>query len=144
MGALQRVTQNPVLWMLTFCMAGLVVLLIFGTFFLAEHVLLGLSIGSAVFVLCGFLVFIRREIAGPIIFYFVLGLSSFNLDGALFYFYTDSPEEYPEGPHFTAYFYTTAIGLVAFVGIMFGFLSGAELFKGWSYRRILGLTVVIR
>merc|ERR1740117_2176427 len=91
-----------------------------------------------------FLIFIRPEIMGPIVFYFLLGLSSFNIDGALFYFYTDTPEQYPEGPHFSAWFYTSALGATIFVGIMVGFISGAEMFKFWSYRSILKVTIMLR
>merc|ERR1719428_1193941 len=109
----------------------MILTLIFGTFMLEESSLFVISIVFSVVVLSSFSFFIRREIAGPVVFYFLLGLSSFNLDGALFYFYTDSPEKYPEGPHFSSYFYTTGIGLVAFGGCMLGFISGAELFKGW-------------
>lgn len=29
-----------------------------------------------------------------------------------FYFFTDDPIQYPEGPHFSKMFYTTAIGMV--------------------------------
>jgi len=95
-------------------------------------------------VMSGFLVFIRHEITGPVVFYFLLGMSSFNIDGALFYFYTDSVEQFPMGPHFTPWFYTTGIGVTVFLGIMVGFISGGEIFKDWSYRGILKVTIVLR
>lgn len=106
--------------------------------------MVSLSLVLATVVLLGFSAFIRKEIAGPVIFYFILGLVSMNIDGALFYFYTDSPQEFPSGPHFSAYFFTTGIGASTFLGIMVGFLTGGELFADWSYRNILNVTIALR
>merc|ERR1719215_374042 len=122
----------------------MVLTLIVSTFVLSQGQLLFTAVVLATLVPAGFLVFIRQEIAGPVVFYFLLGMMSFNVDGALFYFYTDSPASFPGGPHFTAYFYTTGLGAAAFIGIMVGFITGAELFKGWSYRCILKVTVLLR
>merc|ERR1719316_1717702 len=141
---LPLVMRHPILCSLTLLIGCLIVGLIGLTFFLSEVQLLVLSLAFATLVLSGFMIFIRPEIMGPIVFYFLLGLFSFNIDGALFYFYTDTPEQYPEGPHFTAWFYTSALGATIFLGIMVGFISGSELFKSWSYRGILKLTVVLR
>lgn len=141
---LRLLRRHPVLVSLTLLIGALVLLLIAATFLLDEAKLLGVALGFASVVLSGFLVFIRWEIAGPVIFYFLLGLLSLNVEGALFYFYTDLPESYPAGPHFTAYFYTTGLGGATFVGIMVGFISGAEIFKSWSYRGILKVTIVCR
>jgi len=138
------VLKHPILCTLTLLIGCLILGLIMLTFFLTEGQLLILSLGFASLVLSAFLIFIRPEIMGPITFYFLLGLFSFNIDGALFYFYTDTPEQYPEGPHFSAWFYTSALGATIFLGIMVGFISGAELFKNWSYRGILKVTVMLR
>jgi MFS family permease len=138
------VKTHPELCGLTIMIGTLIVALIFGTFFLTEFQIIALAMVFAILVLAGFLTFIRHEITGPIIFYFLLGMLSFNVDGALFYFYTDTAAEFPEGPQFTAYFYTTALGLLSFVGIMVGFMTGDEIFKGWSYRGILKITILLR
>lgn len=138
------VKKHPVLCSMTLVIGCLIMGLITLTFFLSEGQLLVLSLTFASIVMSGFLIFIRHEIMGPIVFYFMLGLSSFNIDGALFYFYTDTPEQYPEGPHFSAWFYTSALGATIFLGIMVGFISGSELFKNWSYRGILQVTIMLR
>jgi hypothetical protein len=123
---------------------SLIMSLIFATFYLSEFQIMALAVGLAGTVLAAFFIFVRHEITGPVVFYFLLGMLSFNVDGALFYFYTDSPQEYPQGPHFTAYFYTTVLGVVTFLGIMTGFLTGDGLFKTWSYRGILKVTILLR
>lgn len=140
----QVIRKHPLLWSLTLMIAAIIAVLIFGAFYLAENALLVVSIVSAVFVLVGFVTFVRPEITGPIVFYFLLGVMSINIDGALFYFYTDSVDKYPEGPNFSIYFYTTVMGLVQFLSIMVGFVSGAEIFRHWSYRSILLVTIVLR
>jgi len=138
------ILKHRVLCSLTLMIGILIVGLIGCTFFLSEGQLLVMSLGFASLVMSGFLIFIRPEITGPVVFYFLLGLFSFNIDGALFYFYTNTPEQYPEGPHFSAWFYSSALGATIFVGIMVGFISGAEMFKNWSYRSILKVTVMLR
>mmetsp|Transcript_69681 Transcript_69681/g.176152 ORF Transcript_69681/g.176152 Transcript_69681/m.176152 type:complete len:563 (+) Transcript_69681:244-1932(+) len=141
---LRLLRRHPTLCALTLLVGGMVLTLIISTFFLAQGHLLFTALVLATLVPAVFLVFIRREIAGPVVFYFLLGILSFNIDGALFYFYTDSTVDFPQGPHFSAYFYTTGLGAAAFIGIMVGFITGAELFKGWSYRCILKVTVLLR
>lgn len=140
----ERIQRNPILTSLTLVMGFFVVLLIFGTFAFSEQNLFILSVAISILGLCGIVFFLRWEIAGPIVFWFILGFLSMNIDGALFYFYTNSPEAYPEGPHFTPYFYTAAIGLAVFGGIFVGFTTGDSLFPGWTYRQILATTLVLR
>jgi len=59
----------------------------------------------------------------------------------LFYFYTDSAEKYPEGPHFSVFFYTSGLGLSMMLGYLTGFITGEKLFCAWSYQAILVLTI---
>jgi hypothetical protein len=125
-------------------MGFFVVTLIFGTFVFSEEKLFILSLTISFLGLSCIMFFLRWEIAGPIVFWFILGFLSMNIDGALFYFYTNSPEAYAEGPHFTPYFYTAGIGLAVFGGIFVGFTTGDSLFPGWTYRQILALTLILR
>lgn len=140
----ERITRNPILTSLTLIMGFFVVLLIVGTFTMAEQPLFYLSLVVSAMGLGCIVYFLRWEIAGPIVFWFALGFLSMNIDGALFYFYTNGSEAYPEGPHFTPYFYTAAIGLAVFGGIFVGFTTGDSLFPGWTYRQILATTLVLR
>merc|ERR1719161_730818 len=140
----ERISKNPVLTSLTLVMGLFVVLLIVGTFTFSEEHLFYLSLIVSAMGLGCIVYFLRWEIAGPIVFWFILGFSSMNIDGALFYFYTNSAEAYPEGPHFTPYFYTAGIGLAVFGGIFVGFTTGDSLFPNWTYRQILSTTLVLR
>lgn len=136
--------KHAVLVCLTIVIGAVIVALILGTFFLSDRRLAVLTVSLALAVIISVGFFIRPEIAGPIVFYFLLNLSQLNIDGALFYWFTDSPEAFPEGPHFSAGFYITVMGLVLCFGIMLSFWSGAILFKGWSYQGITCLSIVLR
>ncbi|GAB5356628.1 hypothetical protein AAMO2058_000305800 [Amorphochlora amoebiformis] len=59
-----------------------------------------------------------------------------SIEGATFYFFTDSPIQYPEGPHFSTTFYTTGIGLVASGTSMLGIYMYNQLFSTKKYRVI--------
>lgn len=87
--------------------------------------------------------FIRAEIAGPVVFWFLLQ-SCPSVQGALFYFYTDDAKVFPEGPHFSAWMYATGMGVAGLLGVLAGYLSGSALFKSWRYTWILLLTVPCR
>jgi len=139
-----RITENPVLVGLTLLMGSMVFMLMFGTFAFDETTLFIASIFVAIAGLTAFTLFMRWEIAGPVVFWFLLGLSSLNIDGAAFYFYTDSPDAYPAGPHFTPYFYTAGIGMATFGGIFVGFATGGSIFGSWSYRSLLFSTILLR
>lgn len=136
--------RHPVLCALTLLVGFMMLALTVCTFWLGSHHLACLSLSFAFVVPITFFLFIRSEIAGPVVFYYVLQMLSFNADGALFYFYTDPPSSFPNGPHFTPYFYTTGLGVAGFTGVFIGFLTGAELFKDWTYRRILQVMIVLR
>eukprot|EP00747_Dinoflagellata_sp_TGD_P207340 gnl/TRDRNA2_/TRDRNA2_80912_c0_seq3.p1 gnl/TRDRNA2_/TRDRNA2_80912_c0~~gnl/TRDRNA2_/TRDRNA2_80912_c0_seq3.p1 ORF type:complete len:563 (-),score=67.53 gnl/TRDRNA2_/TRDRNA2_80912_c0_seq3:105-1793(-) len=135
---------QPVLCGLVCFVGLLVIMLTVLLFVLANRQLLLAVICVVVLVPLGFVLLIRPEVSKPVVFYFALGILSLNVDGALFYFYTDSPSEYPEGPHFSAFFYTTVFGICIFGGYLTGFATGTELFKSWSYQGILWLTIMLR
>ena len=54
-----------------------------------------------------------------------------------FFFYTDTAAQYPEGPHFSTFFYVTVMGLVAtalhLVGVQFYYVFMSH----WRFRTVL-------
>eukprot|EP00930_Biecheleria_cincta_P003690 TRINITY_DN104618_c0_g1_i1.p1 TRINITY_DN104618_c0_g1~~TRINITY_DN104618_c0_g1_i1.p1 ORF type:complete len:557 (-),score=98.21 TRINITY_DN104618_c0_g1_i1:16-1686(-) len=135
---------HPVLCLLTMMIGVLAVGLVAFTILLHEGHLIHIALGMSCAVLVSFAMFIRWEITGPVLFFFLLGLLSFNIDGAFFYFCTDNSREFSLGPHFSPNFYITGIGAAAFLGILFGFMTGAEIFRAWSYRNICVVTLLLR
>jgi len=63
-------------------------------------------------------------------------LFSMSIEGATFYFFTDGPQQYPEGPHFSDWFYTTAIGLVASGTAIIGIFIFNRYLSNMKYRTI--------
>ena len=51
-------------------------------------------------ILAGFTVFLRPIIAKMNLFFFTQNVCSVSVHGAAFYFFTDTAEEFPTGPHF--------------------------------------------
>lgn len=69
-----------------------------------------------------------------------IGLST---GGASFYFYTDSAEAYPEGPHFSPYFYNTVMGTCGQICSMIGIVLYQRYLKNWKYRDLLIATNIV-
>ncbi|CAL1137114.1 unnamed protein product [Cladocopium goreaui] len=136
--------QHKVLCRLTLLIGALALFLVVSTFTMHDIQLLKISAGMAAVVLMSFAIFIRWEIAGPVIFFFLLGLLNLNIDGALFYFCTDDAAEFPAGPHFSPKFYITGLGGATFLGITVGYATGPALFRSWSYRSICHVTILMR
>jgi len=70
-------------------------------------------------------------------FFFIQNICSFGIGGAQFYFFTDGPESYPEGPHLSKVFYTSAIGMVSTVFSLVGMVIYNRWMQRWSYPHIL-------
>mmetsp|Transcript_11002 Transcript_11002/g.27002 ORF Transcript_11002/g.27002 Transcript_11002/m.27002 type:complete len:618 (-) Transcript_11002:239-2092(-) len=95
-----------------------------------------LAIMCGLITIAGFFKYTPPMIAKVNAFTLIQTLFSMSIEGATFYFFTDGPEQYPEGPHFSDWFYTTAIGLVASGTAILGiFLFNAYL-GNMKYRTI--------
>mmetsp|Transcript_45827 Transcript_45827/g.84037 ORF Transcript_45827/g.84037 Transcript_45827/m.84037 type:complete len:577 (+) Transcript_45827:73-1803(+) len=66
-----------------------------------------------------------------------------SISGAAFYFYTDSPEKYKNGPHFSPFFYNSVLGTMGQVLSLFGIILYQKYFSTWKYRQLLIMTNVI-
>eukprot|EP00440_Ansanella_granifera_P041737 gb/GFBE01045254.1/.p1 GENE.gb/GFBE01045254.1/~~gb/GFBE01045254.1/.p1 ORF type:complete len:554 (+),score=117.67 gb/GFBE01045254.1/:1-1662(+) len=65
---------------------------------------------------------------------------SLSTSGAAFYFMTDTPEQYPEGPHFSAFFYTSVIGTFGSVMSLIGVVTFQKYLSGFRYRNLFVVT----
>merc|ERR1719335_802908 len=59
-----------------------------------------------------------------------------SIEGATFYFFTDDSSEYPDGPQFSIWFYTTGVGLVASVCNILGMIIYNAKMKTWRYHSL--------
>lgn len=76
--------------------------------------------------------------------YFVIQASlAFSIQGASFYFYTDSKREYKEGPHFSPMFYTTVLGTVGSIFSLVGIMTYGKYLKHLTYRHLMVVTTLV-
>ena len=93
-------------------------------------------VSSLSMMLCFFLM-IDRRIALIQIFVILQNMFTISIDSAAFFFYTDQVAQYPEGPHFSNFFFVTVMGVIA---IGFSILSHIlyNLFMTkWKFRNVL-------
>jgi hypothetical protein len=75
-------------------------------------------------------------VAKFVVFSIVQQSFSLSMGGAAFYFYTDTAEQYPEGPHFTPFFFNSVLGALATVFSLFGIFLYQRYTSTWKYRTI--------
>jgi len=114
-----------------------VTLLIVGLTVADSYMVGFVAIGVALVVLLGFSVLLSPTIAKFNAFSLIQTSFGVSVSGASFYFYTDTPEQYPEGPHFTPFFYNSVIGAVTAVFSLFGIYCYNRYMTHWNYRYIL-------
>lgn len=120
-----------------------VILTILGICYTDPAVNAAASIIVAFIVLVAFSVTLRPVIAKVNAFFLMQSALSVSISGASYYFYTDSPESYPEGPHFSMEFYTSGLGIVGSICALIGIWSYKSYASDWSYRGLLLTTNVI-
>ena len=80
----------------------------------------------------------RREVIAKInAFYFLQSVFHVGTYGAAFYFFTDSEEQYADGPHLSYQFYVTGMGCVAAGCSLVGAAGYNLCAKTWKYRSLL-------
>lgn len=94
-------------------------------------------------VLVSFSVFLSPVIAGFNAFAFVQTALSWHFGGAAFYFFTDTPEQYPEGPHFSEFFFNSVMGTAGAICSLLGIYFYQRYMSHWSYRSLLIFTNVL-
>jgi hypothetical protein len=101
------------------------------------------SLGSAPLMIGAFFLLVDRPIAMVQTYSIIQNMCSVSIESAVFFFFTDSPESYPEGPHFSNFFYITVIGVVGTIISIVGILLYNTYMTGWRFRTILVLTNLI-
>jgi hypothetical protein len=92
---------------------------------------------TMIVVLVSFSVVLRPEIAKMNAFFLVQTSLGLSIGGATFYFYTNGPAQYKNGPHFSVQFFTTVLGMVGSVCSLVGLMLYNRYMKDWTYRRLL-------
>jgi hypothetical protein len=65
----------------------------------------------------------------------VQSVLTLKIDAATFYFFTDTSDQYPEGPQFSKLFFNTCLGSVQFAAGLAGIVTYNKLSKKMTYRK---------
>lgn len=101
----------------------------------------GLTFGFVIVV--AFLILTAPIIGRMVAFCVIQHLCAFSITGAVFYFYTNGPEEFPEGPHFSPLFYITIVGVVGSLFSILGFTAFNLTMKHWRYHSVFMTTNIV-
>jgi len=101
------------------------------------------SVAVGLVMLVAFSVLLSPVIAKVNAFFLLQTSLGFSIGGASFYFFTDSPEQFPEGPHFSEFFFTSTMGAVGSVFSLLGIYSYGVYMKNWTYRGLLLMTNLV-
>lgn len=111
----ERMAKQSEIWFLCILMLlGTVFLTVLG-FCLHDHLVVNAiaSVAVALSMLIGFSLVLRPDVAKVNVFMLLHSAMDISLSGAAFYFFTDTPSMYPEGPHFSMFFMTTVLGVAS-------------------------------
>lgn len=67
-----------------------------------------------------------------------------QISGAAYYFYTDGVEQFPEGPHFSPFFFVTVSHCISYASGLIGTLIYVRYLSSCTYRDVLAVAVVWR
>jgi len=101
---------------------------------------LAVGLSCAVVVGSAFMLLTTPMIGKMVCFGIIQHLCAFNTMGAVFYFFTNGPEQYPEGPHFTPMFLITIVGVVGSCFSLVGFSVFNLCMKHWRYHSVFFTT----
>jgi folate/biopterin transporter len=106
---------------------------------LQDSVWVNLYVGMAIaFIVVGAFTLLLSPVIGKVnCFFFIQTCCVIDISGASFYFFTDGPAEYPEGPHFSKVFYASGLGVFLSMLNLFGLWVYNQTMKDWRYHQLL-------
>mmetsp|Transcript_917 Transcript_917/g.1268 ORF Transcript_917/g.1268 Transcript_917/m.1268 type:complete len:583 (-) Transcript_917:136-1884(-) len=107
-----------------------------------------LGLAASVSLAIGFYMLTPNMIAKVAIFFLSVCICSLSNSGAEYYFYTDTPEQYPEGPHFSAWFYLMVRSFVRSTCLFIGMWAFNKYLRNCKYKVAyligIGTTMCVR
>lgn len=140
----RKVLKHPVMFLLCFLMfLGTSLMTVVGVWFQSVALNAAVALTVAVVMLVAFSVTLSPMIAKVNAFFVLQTALGLSTGGATFYFFTDTQEQYPEGPHFSLLFFISVLGIVGAVFSLVGIAIYNRYMQTWSYRKLLLLTNII-
>jgi MFS family permease len=127
------------------CLVGGASIVIMVTGLVQHSVWVNLAVGlSCAFVVASAFLLLTAPIIGKMVaFGIVQHLMAFSTMGGVFYFFTNGPEQYPEGPHFSPMFLISIVGAVGSIFSLVGFSMFNLFMKRWRYHSVFFTTNII-
>lgn len=94
------------------------------------------ALGILTFMILSISLVLRPEIAKVAVFFLLQAVFTPSLGGAVFFFFTNSANQYLAGPHFSTEFYSTVLGLVSPLMCLVGIAAFSSFVKGKSYQHV--------
>lgn len=135
--------QKEACFLCVLMFAGTVTLSVLGIFYQSVEVNAAAALIVALVMLAAFTLVLRPMIAKVNAFFLIQTSLGFSIGGASFYFFTDTPAQYPEGPHFSMVFFTSVLGTVGSVCSLIGIFSYQRYMKNWTYTRLMMFTNIV-
>mmetsp|Transcript_53130 Transcript_53130/g.137245 ORF Transcript_53130/g.137245 Transcript_53130/m.137245 type:complete len:568 (+) Transcript_53130:99-1802(+) len=135
--------QKEAVFLCMLIFAGTIALSLLGIMYESATVNAVGALTVALVMLISFSLVLRPVIAKVNAFFLVQTSLGISIGGASFYFYTDTPEQYPEGPHFSQEFFTSVLGVIGSLCSLVGIYSYQRFACNWSYRGLLLFTNVL-
>lgn len=129
--------QREVMFLVVLMGAATAVLVAVGLLQESAWVNLYVALAVAVVILGAFSLLLSPVIGKVNCFFFVQTCCVIDISGAAFYFFTDGPSEYPEGPHFSKVFYASGLGVFLSLLNLFGLWVYNHSMKNWRYHQLL-------
>lgn len=123
--------------------AGAVLIMITGFMWDSPLVTFSVAVAVGVAVVLSFWLLLSPVIARFNIFLLISLAGRPDFGGAAFYFYTDTPDMYPEGPHFSIEFFNSGLGAVSAVCGVLGAITYYQFLRKWEYKNIVLLTTAL-
>ena len=101
------------------------------------------SLLGAISMIIGFNLLIEKTTARIQTFIIIQNMFGLSISGATFFFFTDTIEQYPDGPHFSKKFYIIVMGVVGSVCSIIGAFSYLAFMKRWKYRTVFVVNNII-
>jgi hypothetical protein len=132
--------QKEACFLCVLMFVGTILLTFLGIFYESTKVNAIAAIIVALVMLVAFSVVLKPIIAKVNAFFLIQTSVGVSIGGASFYFYTDTVEQYPEGPHFSMEFFTSVMGTIGSICSMIGIYSYQKYVSTWSYHSLLWMT----
>jgi len=120
------------------CLLGFSTILLVGVGLLQDSIWVNLAVALAVSVavVSAFSLLLRPVIGRMNCFFFIQTVCVVDISGASFFFFTDGPDAFPRGPHFSTTFFASGLGVCVALLNLLGMFTYNRFMQHWRYHAL--------